>query len=82
MGQGSGNYCRGGGTPLIGGLQYSALWVRVLGVEGPGWILPDLEARWEDEAAREVVLSTARVLEDAAAIVGASAHLLGIGWKP
>lgn len=24
MGQGSGNYCRGGGTTLIGGLQYSA----------------------------------------------------------
>lgn len=56
--------------------------VRVLGVEGPGWILSDLKARWEDEAAREVVLATARVLEDAAAIVGASAHLLGIGWKP
>jgi ubiquinone/menaquinone biosynthesis C-methylase UbiE len=41
--------------------------VRVLGVEGPGWLL---------------VLAVARALEAEPSIVGASAHLLGIGRKP
>jgi ubiquinone/menaquinone biosynthesis C-methylase UbiE len=56
--------------------------VSVRGVEGPGWMLQDFDARWEDEALRADLLDVARKLECEPAIVGASAHLLGIGRKP
>jgi ubiquinone/menaquinone biosynthesis C-methylase UbiE len=55
--------------------------VEVLGVEGPGWILPDFEERWANEALRHDLLHVARSLEREPSIVGASAHLLGIGRK-
>lgn len=55
--------------------------VRVLGVEGPGWTLPDFDERWKDDALRADLLHVARALEDAPSIVGASAHLLGVGRK-
>ena len=53
--------------------------VDILGVEGPGWILPDFEERWADDALRQDLLHVARTLERAPSIAGASAHLLGIG---
>lgn len=56
--------------------------VRVLGVEGPGWTLPDFEERWGTEALRADLLHVARALEEEPSIVGASAHLLGVGRKP
>jgi hypothetical protein len=55
--------------------------VEVLGVEGPGWILPDFEERWANEALRHDLLHVARSLEREPSIVVASAHLLGIGRK-
>ncbi|MCA1587023.1 MAG: class I SAM-dependent methyltransferase [Acidobacteria bacterium] len=55
--------------------------VQVLGVEGPGWILADFDARWEDTALRNDLLDVARRLESEPSIIGASAHLLGIGAK-
>jgi GrpB-like predicted nucleotidyltransferase (UPF0157 family)/ubiquinone/menaquinone biosynthesis C-methylase UbiE len=54
---------------------------RVLGVEGPGWLLSDFDERWADTAKRNVILDTARALEAEPAVIGASAHLLGLGWK-
>jgi len=56
--------------------------VEVLGIEGPGWMLPDFEARWSDDAMRRDLLETARLLESEPAVVGASAHIMGIGRKP
>jgi ubiquinone/menaquinone biosynthesis C-methylase UbiE len=56
--------------------------VAVLGVEGPGWILPDFDARWDDPALRKDLLDAARALESGRSVVGVSAHLLGIGRKP
>jgi ubiquinone/menaquinone biosynthesis C-methylase UbiE len=55
--------------------------VGVLGVEGPGWVLPDFEARWADPAMRRELIEVARALESEPSIVGASAHLLGLGRK-
>jgi len=55
--------------------------VRVLGVEGPGWMLADFETRWADLALRKDILETARALESERSIQGVSAHLLGIGRK-
>ena len=56
--------------------------VRILGVEGPAWILQDFEARWMDAKLRKDMLEVARVLESESAILGASAHFLGIARKP
>jgi len=56
--------------------------VSVRGVEGPGWMLQDFDARWEDEALRADILDVARRLECEPSIVGASAHMLGIGRRP
>jgi len=56
--------------------------VRLLGVEGPGWIVSDFEGRWADGMSRSDILDVARALESEPSIIGASAHLLAIGRKP
>jgi ubiquinone/menaquinone biosynthesis C-methylase UbiE len=55
--------------------------VRLFGVEGPGWLLADFEARWSDAAGREDILRVARLLEEEHSILGASAHLLASGRR-
>ena len=55
--------------------------VGVYGIEGPGWILPDIAARMADPARREAVLRVARLLEADAPIVAASAHLLAVARR-
>ena len=52
------------------------------GVEGPGWMLPDFDERWNDLERREILLRTARALESEPAVMGCSAHLLMAGRKP
>ena len=56
--------------------------VQVLGVEGLGEWLPDFDERWADPRLRHDLMDVARRLEAEPSIVGASAHLLGIGLKP
>jgi SAM-dependent methyltransferase len=56
--------------------------VSVRGVEGPSWMLQDFDDRWEDEALRNDMLEVARKLECEPSILGASAHLLGVGRRP
>jgi ubiquinone/menaquinone biosynthesis C-methylase UbiE len=56
--------------------------VMVLGIEGPAWMLPDFDARWENPALRKDLLGVARALESEPSVIGVSAHLLGIGRKP
>ena len=53
----------------------------LLGLEGPGWVLSDFDARWADPRKREDLLRVARALESEAPIVGLSAHLLAVGIK-
>jgi SAM-dependent methyltransferase len=52
------------------------------GIEGPAWILPDFEERWNDPERREMVLQVARALESEPSILGCSAHMMVIGRKP
>lgn len=52
------------------------------GVEGPGWILPDLADRWNDPERREIVMQVARALEAEPSVLGCSAHLIVVGRKP
>jgi ubiquinone/menaquinone biosynthesis C-methylase UbiE len=55
--------------------------VRVLGVEGPGWMTADFEGRWAHAAQRDDLMAIARAFEAEPSVVGISAHLLGIGRK-
>jgi ubiquinone/menaquinone biosynthesis C-methylase UbiE len=52
------------------------------GVEGPGWILGDLEERWKDPERRDILLQVAHALESEPSVLGSSAHLLVVGRKP
>jgi SAM-dependent methyltransferase len=52
------------------------------GIEGPGWILPDLEERLKDRERREMLLQVARLLESEPSVLGCSAHLMVVGRKP
>jgi ubiquinone/menaquinone biosynthesis C-methylase UbiE len=54
----------------------------VFGLEGPGWILPDIEERMADSARRAALLEVARMLEREPSILGASAHLVAVGRRP
>jgi ubiquinone/menaquinone biosynthesis C-methylase UbiE len=52
---------------------------QVLGVEGPGWLLPDA---WDDPDRRAQVLRAARTLEGEPTLLGLSAHLLVVARTP
>ena len=54
----------------------------LLGVEGPGWLLPDIERRWSDPAERERLLQAARAVEREPTLLGLHAHLLAVGRNP
>ena len=51
------------------------------GIEGPGWMMRDFDARWGDPARRATLLRVARLLELEPAMVGCSAHLLAVGRR-
>lgn len=48
----------------------------VFGVEGPGCMVSDLEARWADPSERQVILEAARIVEAEPSMIGASHHTL------
>jgi SAM-dependent methyltransferase len=56
--------------------------VGVFGIEGPGWILPDIAARLADDRRRADLLHVARLLESEPSMRAASAHLLAVARKP
>jgi hypothetical protein len=49
-----------GGELRQGGLIHEI----TLGILGPAWMVPDLDASWQDEAQREVILEIARMTEN------------------
>src|SRR6185503_3307604 len=50
----------------------------VFGIEGPGWILPDVAERMADPQRRATLLQVARMLETEPSMLGSSAHLLAV----
>lgn len=56
--------------------------VVTLGVEGPAWMLQDLEQQWSDPVRRERMLAALAAIESEPTLLGASAHLLSIGRRP
>ena len=51
---------------------------RVLGVEGPAWMVADFDVRWADPVLRGDMLAMGRILETEPCVIGVSAHLLGV----
>jgi SAM-dependent methyltransferase len=54
---------------------------RVYGVEGPGWLVPEFDAWWENGEHRDRLLQLARVLEAEPSLSGASAHLVAVAAR-
>ena len=55
--------------------------VVTLPVEGPGWLLGDLQARLADEPRRAVLLGALAAIEGESSLLGVSAHLLAIARR-
>jgi SAM-dependent methyltransferase len=53
----------------------------VYGLEGPGWILPDVVDRMAAPERRAALLRAARLLETEPAVLGTSAHLLAVARR-
>jgi ubiquinone/menaquinone biosynthesis C-methylase UbiE len=60
------------------GLRVDAL----VGIEGPGWLLPDIDERLGDARRRADLVRVARQLESEPSVLGTSAHLMVIARKP
>jgi SAM-dependent methyltransferase len=54
---------------------------KLYGLEGPGWLLPDIEARIADPLRLRDLLLVARALEAEPSVLGISAHLLAVARK-
>lgn len=54
----------------------------VYGLEGPGWILPDVAERMADPPRRATLLGVARMLETEPSVLASSAHLLAVARRP
>jgi ubiquinone/menaquinone biosynthesis C-methylase UbiE len=54
----------------------------IYGIEGPGWMLPDVGERLADPERRESLLHVARLLETEPTVIGCSAHLLAVARRP
>lgn len=55
--------------------------VEVLQVEGPGYLVGDLEGRWSDPARREALFKAARLVEREPEMLAASSHLLAVARR-
>ena len=53
----------------------------LFGVQGPAWLLQNLEEQWDDRNYRERLLHIARSLESEPSVIGVSAHIMAIARK-
>ena len=60
---------------VVAGFQHEA----TPGIEGPAWLLQDLDAQWQDPVRQAVILSVVRAIEAEPSLLGASSHLLAVG---
>lgn len=54
---------------------------KVIAVEGPVWVMGNFGKHWDDQGERALLLEFLRMVEEERALMGASAHLIGIGRK-
>lgn len=55
---------------------------RTIGIEGPAWLLPDLDTWLDDPARRQALLAALSRIEAETSLLGASAHLLAVAIRP
>ncbi len=55
--------------------------LEIVGIEGPGWLLPHFDEAWAEETRREEILEAARATETEPALLGLSAHLLVVARR-
>jgi ubiquinone/menaquinone biosynthesis C-methylase UbiE len=53
----------------------------IVGLEGPGWLFPNFEERWQDPRRRDDLLRVARALESEPSIQALSAHILAVARR-
>lgn len=53
----------------------------IYGVEGPGWLVPDFDAWWEQKEYRDRLLHLARILETETTFLAVSAHLIAVASR-
>ena len=53
----------------------------LFGIQGPAWLLQNLEEQWDNPNYRERLLNIARSLESEPSVIGASAHIMAIARK-
>lgn len=53
----------------------------LIGVEGPAWLLPDIDARLDNETGRERLMWVLERTESEPGLLGASAHILAVARK-
>jgi len=51
------------------------------GVEGPSWLVPDIDDWWDNRGYRDRLLRIAQALETEPTLLGVSAHLIAVGKK-
>ena len=49
-----------------------------LAVQGPGWLVPEFEERWQDAGQREVLLTVIRWMEREPVAIGMSPHIMAV----
>ena len=54
---------------------------KIIGIEGPCWLQHDLNKHFGNNKMRKVLLSFIFLIESDKAIIGASAHMMGIAEK-
>ena len=54
----------------------------LLAVEGPGWLLPEFDARWRDDGRRQELLEAIGRIEREPSMLGVSAHFLAVARRP
>jgi ubiquinone/menaquinone biosynthesis C-methylase UbiE len=59
------------------GFQLEAL----VAVEGPGWLIPEINAQLADPVRRETILSVLRTIEGEPGLAGASQHMVGVARR-
>ncbi|MCM3699391.1 hypothetical protein [Paenibacillus macerans] len=63
--------------PPYGDCPYSA---KIYSVEGPAWIVPAFENKWNDPEAKARLLEIVRKVEQQESMHGMSPHLLGVAF--
>jgi ubiquinone/menaquinone biosynthesis C-methylase UbiE len=56
--------------------------VRVVAVEGPGWLLQDFQVQWANPRLQDIILEVVRRTEGESSLLGTSSHLMAIATKP